>query len=81
MSAGSCGVYTTRKYGKAEIDLTGTDFRLPTTIPYEIRGWPACAKVLLDPTMSVDRKKWSVRCGGHCGFCIPAFLVLEVDGC
>ena len=77
----TCYLYTTTKHGKAEIDLTGTDFRLPTTIPYKIGAWPSCAKVLLHPTMSVDRKKWSVRCGGHCGGCTPDTLSLEIDGC
>ena len=77
----SCSGYQTYKAGIAVADLTGTDFKFPSSIPYNIGSWPSCAKVLVDPTMSADRKKWSVKCGGHCGGCSPKPLILHIDGC
>ena len=78
---GGCSKFETLKGGKTEADLTGTDFKFPPTIPYKVRGWPACSKVMVEPTMSADRKKWSVRCGGYCGGCSIDTLVLELNGC
>ncbi|XP_028411983.1 A disintegrin and metalloproteinase with thrombospondin motifs 20-like [Dendronephthya gigantea] len=69
------------RFGITEANLAGTDFQFPSSIPYHIGSWPTCAQVLLNPTMSGDRKKWSVRCGGYCGGCQPDPLVLHVDGC
>ncbi|XP_028411601.1 A disintegrin and metalloproteinase with thrombospondin motifs 9-like [Dendronephthya gigantea] len=77
----SCTGFATVKVGITEANLDGTDFQFPSSIPYRIHAWPACAKVLINPTMSGDRKKWSVRCGGRCGSCQPDPLVLHVDGC
>ena len=77
----SCFGYQTYKAGKAVADLIGTDFKFPSSIPYSIGSWPSCAKILVDPTMSADRKKWSVKCGGHCGGCTPKPLILHIDGC
>ena len=77
----SCSAYRTTMVGKTEADLTGTDFKFPPSIPYSIGAWPSCAKILVDPTMSADRKKWSVKCGGHCGSCTPKPLILHIDGC
>ena len=81
MSAASCEAYRQNKHGKTEADLTGTDFKFPSSIPYDTNSWPSCASGWLEPTMSVDRKKWSVRCGGFCGSCRPTPLVLELDVC
>lgn len=77
----SCYNYETKKSGKTEADLTGTDFRFPTSIPYLFKSWPDCAKGPLEPSMSGDRKKWSVKCGGRCGGCKPTSMILEIDGC
>ena len=77
----SCSAYQTTMVGKTEADLTGSDFKFPSSIPYSIGTWPSCAKILVDPTMSADRKKWSVKCGGYCGGCSPKPLILHIDGC
>jgi hypothetical protein len=81
MWAASCEAYLQNKHGKTEADLTGTDFKFPSSIPYDTNSWPTCASGWLAPNMSADRKKWSVRCGGYCGGCQPTSLVLELDGC
>jgi hypothetical protein len=76
-----CSNYILNVVGKTEADLTGTDFKFPSSIPYTINSWPSCAKVFKNPTMSADRKKWSVQCGGYCGTCGPNPLILHIDGC
>ena len=82
MWAATCEDYAQNKYGKTEANLTGTDFKFQPSIPYVIDSYPPeCANTMVEPTMSVDRKTWSVRCGGHCGGCWPESLVLELDGC
>ncbi len=83
MWAASCEDYVTVKHGKTETNLTGTDFKFQSSIPYDLKVWPEYCTgwTLVDPTMSADRKTWSVRCGGYCGGCEPTSLVLEVDGC
>ena len=77
----SCADYVTIKQGKTESNLAGTDFKFPLGIPYVPNQWPRCGNVLLEPTMSADQKKISVRCGGYCGWCSIPNLVLELDGC
>lgn len=77
----SCTAYTTIKKGKTESNLAGTDFKFPLGIPYVPNSYPRCGNVLVEPTMSADQKKISVRCGGYCGGCSIPNLVLELDGC
>ena len=82
MWAATCEDYAQNKYGKTETNLTGTDFKFQTSIPYVIDSYPPeCANTMVEPIMSADQKTWSVRCGGHCGGCWPELLFLEVDGC
>ena len=77
----SCDNYATIKHGKTEANLSGTNFKFPPSIPYQSIQYPPCGNVMVEPTMSADRKKWSVRCGGHCGWCHIENLALELDGC
>jgi hypothetical protein len=80
--AATCEEYTQHRSGKTETNLTGTDFQFQSSIPYGVYSWPQeCGHRLINPTMSSDRKTWSVICGGYCGGCRPLSLILEVDGC
>ena len=69
------------KYGHFNVDITGTSFRLPPSIPYKFKAYPVCVKKIFFPSMSADRLRWSGKCGGSCGHCIPKELLLEIDGC
>lgn len=75
----SCDAGTKR--GRFEMDITGTSFRLPSSIPYSFISFPSCASNVFYPSMSADRLRWSGKCGGYCGSCWPTQLSLEIQGC
>ena len=70
----------TRK-GHFSVDVTGTNFRLPPSIPYQFNSSPQCVRRIFYPSMSDDRLRWSGKCGGYCGYCAPEELLLEINGC
>ena len=67
--------------GKFGVDITGTSFRLPSSIPYSFYSYPSCVERVYYPSMSDDRLGWSGMCGGYCGSCWPSQLPLEMQGC
>ena len=81
-SAADCISYfcTSSRSGTFNVDLSGTSFRLPSPIPYNIHAWPACANKLFSPTMDTARLRWSAKCGGRCSMCTPKYLKLEFNG-
>ena len=67
--------------GHFSVDVTGTSFRLPSSIPYIFHSYPECVKKIYYPSISDDRLRWSGKCGGACGHCAPKELLLEINGC
>jgi hypothetical protein len=86
-SAGDCVSYhpnycaENNKKGNFKVDISGTNFLLPNTIPYLHHSWPTCVRRLYHEVMSPDRKQWSGYCGGRCGTCLPKVFHLLVEGC
>ncbi len=81
-SAADCKSYgcTNPRSGIFKVDLSGTSFRLPSTIPYKFSAYPGCAQKLFNPNMDSSRLRWSATCGGRCGFCRAEYLYLELSG-
>jgi hypothetical protein len=81
-SAADCKSYscTNPRSGIFHVDISGTSFRLPSTIPYIPRGYPSCMAELFNPTMDASRLRWSAMCGGRCAQCLPEYLYLEFNG-
>lgn len=67
--------------GEFGVDVTGTDFHLPQSIPYAFYNYPSCTGKIFYPSMSADRMRWSGKCGGYCGNCWPKEILLGSDGC
>ena len=80
-SAGDCKSYTctSLRSGAFKVDLSGTSFRLPSTIPYKFFSYPSCAKKLFSKSMDSARLRWSATCGGRCGDCRPEYLKVEFN--
>ena len=81
-SAADCKSYgcTNSRSGTFKVDLSGTSFRLPSTISYKTNAYPSCAKKLFSPTMDIARLRWSAKCGGRYSRCTPKYLNLELNG-
>ena len=67
------------KKGHFQIDISGTKFRLPQSIQYLFGSYPACNMKLFNPTMDENRKRWSAKCGGACGYCAPNAHIIHVE--
>ena len=67
--------------GNFKVDISGTNFLLPKTIPYLYTGYPECVKGVHKGLMSSDHRQWSGYCGGFCGKCWPEVFRLLVEGC
>ena len=84
-SAGDClsmNCSVDHKKGNFKVDIRGTKFILPKTIPYLYTGFPECVRGVHMELMSSDSRQWSGYCGGFCAKCWPTkpFLLL-VEGC
>lgn len=80
-SAGDCespGCSSAHRSGSFQVDISGTNFRLPQSIQYNFNNYPPCTVKLFDPTMDESRQRWSAKCGGHCGRCTPTPIHLEL---
>ena len=82
-SAHDCGSHECHipRVGKFQVDVSGTDFLLPGSIPYWFGAWPQCFRKVFNGQMSPDRRQWSGYCGGHCGGCYTGVFHLLIDGC
>jgi hypothetical protein len=67
--------------GNFKVDISGTNFLLPNSIPYTFHAVPECAHRIYKESMSSDRRQWSGYCGGYCGDCWPEVFRLLVEGC
>jgi hypothetical protein len=67
--------------GNFKVDISGTNFLLPNSIPYTFHAVPECTQRIYKESMSSDRRQWSGYCGGHCGDCWPEVFRLLVEGC
>ena len=79
-SAGDCespSCSSAYRAGFFQIDISGTNFRLPKSIQYSFYNYPSCTRKLFDPTMDERRQRWSAKCGGYCGQCTPTAIYLE----
>ena len=83
-TAGDClssACSETDKSGNFKVDFNGTNFLLPSSIPYSFHAHPPCFHSVYKAVMSSDRQQWSGFCGGQCGKCWPTKLYLQIDGC
>lgn len=67
--------------GKFQADLNGTNFLLPSQIPYVFYSHPVCVQKVYKPSMSSDRRRWSGLCGGYCGNCWPKKMYVLIEAC
>jgi hypothetical protein len=67
--------------GNFKVDISGTNFLLPKSIPYSIDAYPPCAERVYNGLVSSNRRQWSGYCGGYCGECWPEVFRLLVEGC
>ena len=67
--------------GNFKVDISGTNFLLPNSIPYSHASYPPCVQVVYKGLMSSDGRQWSGYCGGNCGYCWPEVFRLVVEGC
>ncbi len=80
-SAGDCisvGCSSYHRNGAFQVDLSGTSFRLQEPITYLFVNYPSCTAKLFDARMEVNHQRWSAKCGGHCGYCKPVAVHLEI---
>jgi hypothetical protein len=83
-TAADCKSYHCSEYNKKgnfKVDISGTNFLLPNSIPYSHGSYPPCVRRVYKGLMSSDRRQWSGYCGGACGYCWPEVFRLLVEGC
>ena len=83
-AAGDCfhwGCSEDYRKGNFKVNISGTNFHLPNSIPYVFNSYPECVHRIYKESMSSDRRQWSGYCGGYCGECRPEVFRLLVEGC
>ncbi|XP_046861246.1 A disintegrin and metalloproteinase with thrombospondin motifs 20-like [Xenia sp. Carnegie-2017] len=79
-SAGDCKtLYCKHPSGSFSVNLTGTNFKLPSTIQYKYIAWRPCARKVFTPQMDEAKQVWTGACGCDCGNCTPIALKLSVN--
>ena len=65
-----------KRKGHFSVDVAGTSFCSPPSIPYQFQSYPQCVKKIYHPSMSDDRLRWSGKCGGYRGYCAQGRIKL-----